>query len=72
MNDPSLINRVEANTQQFRRAMTTAGFTIGGDNHPIAPVMLGDAKLASEFADKMLGAYPKINLMAVYNFFGHW
>ena len=26
-----------------------------GDNHPISPVMLGDAKLASQFADLMLG-----------------
>ena len=34
--------------------MTAAGFTISGDNHPISPVMLGDAKLASDFADAML------------------
>ena len=34
--------------------MTGAGFTISGDNHPISPVMLGDAKLASDFADAML------------------
>lgn len=26
-----------------------------GDNHPITPVMLGDARLAVEFADEMLG-----------------
>ncbi|XP_034936628.1 2-amino-3-ketobutyrate coenzyme A ligase, mitochondrial [Chelonus insularis] len=54
MSDPSLMNRVEENTQRFRKAMTAAGFTISGDNHPISPVMLGDAKLASTFADKML------------------
>lgn len=35
--------------------MTSAGFTVSGDDHPICPVMLGDAKLASMFADKMLG-----------------
>ncbi|CAG5099841.1 Similar to GCAT: 2-amino-3-ketobutyrate coenzyme A ligase, partial [Cotesia congregata] len=54
MNNPSLMSRVEENTQRFRKAMKSAGFTINGDNHPIAPVMLGDAKLASTFADKML------------------
>ena len=34
--------------------MTSAGFTISGEDHPISPVMLGDAKLASMFADQML------------------
>ena len=34
--------------------MTGAGFTISGDDHAISPVMLGDAKLASDFADLML------------------
>lgn len=34
--------------------MTAAGFKIGGDDHAISPVMLGDAKLASDFADLML------------------
>ena len=35
--------------------MTAAGFTLKGHaDHPIAPVMLGDARLASQFADEML------------------
>lgn len=34
--------------------MTQAGFTIGGTAHPICPVMLGDARLASIMADDML------------------
>lgn len=34
--------------------MTAAGFTIGGSAHPICPVMLGDARLASVMADDML------------------
>ena len=34
--------------------MTAAGFTISGEDHPIAPVMIGDAKLASDMADDML------------------
>ena len=34
--------------------MTEAGFTLGGADHAIIPVMLGDAKLASDFANKLL------------------
>lgn len=49
-----LPRKVQANTQRFRQGMQKAGFTIGGMDHPIAPVMLGDAKLASVFADEML------------------
>uniref|UniRef100_A0A673WE41 Glycine C-acetyltransferase n=1 Tax=Salmo trutta TaxID=8032 RepID=A0A673WE41_SALTR len=39
---------------QFRNKMTEAGFTISGSDHPICPVMLGDARLASLMADDML------------------
>lgn len=46
--------KVQANTNRFRSQMTDAGFTIAGENHPICPVMLGDARLASNFADEML------------------
>ena len=49
------LDRITENTKRFRNKMTDVGFTISGDNHPICPVMLGDAKLASTFADKMLG-----------------
>ena len=38
--------------------MTSAGFTISGDDHPISPVMLGDAQLASDMADDMLSKFP--------------
>jgi hypothetical protein len=42
-------------THRFRDRMTAAGFTLrGARDHPIAPVMLGDARLAAEFADEML------------------
>jgi len=34
--------------------MTDLGFDLVPGEHPIIPVMLGDAKLASEFADKLL------------------
>lgn len=49
-----LIGNLERNTKHFRDGMTKAGFTISGFDHPIAPVMLGDAKLAAEFANEML------------------
>ena len=43
-----------SNVEYFREKMTAAGFTLAGKDHAIIPVMLGDAKLASTFADKML------------------
>jgi glycine C-acetyltransferase len=42
------------NTSHFRRRMNEAGFTIVPGEHPIAPVMLGDAALAAKFAEKLL------------------
>lgn len=42
------------NTQHFRREMNALGFTIIPGEHPIAPVMLGDAKLAGQMADALL------------------
>ena len=47
-------DRVEANTRYFREAMTAAGFTIGGKDHPISPVMLGDAVLSQKFSAQLL------------------
>ena len=41
-------------SSRFRDQMTEAGFTIAGSAHPICPVMLGDARLASLMADDML------------------
>lgn len=49
-----LRDKLEANTQYFRAKMTEAGFDIKPGFHPIVPVMLYDAKLAQEFAAKML------------------
>lgn len=49
-----LIQKVHDNSAYFRRAMEQLGFTLAGKDHPIIPVMLGDAKLASEMADLML------------------
>lgn len=42
------------NSEHFRKEMIAAGFQLAGANHPIIPVMLGDARLANEMADRML------------------
>lgn len=49
-----LRDKLERNTTYFRTKMTEAGFDIKEGVHPIVPVMLYDAKLAQEFAAKML------------------
>ncbi|MCI0920665.1 glycine C-acetyltransferase [Sphingobacterium rhinopitheci] len=49
-----LRDKLEFNTKYFREKMTEAGFDIKPGFHPIVPVMLYDAKLAQEFAAKML------------------
>ena len=49
-----LRDKLEKNTRYFREKMTAAGFDIKPGVHPIVPVMLYDAKLAQEFAAKML------------------
>ncbi len=42
------------NTKYFREHMTAAGFNIIPSEHPIVPIMLGDAKLSQVMADRML------------------
>ncbi|XP_074598849.1 glycine C-acetyltransferase [Brevipalpus obovatus] len=54
MNDAEYSSKLAALTQRFRSNMRSAGFTILGDDHPICPVFLGDAELATKFADRML------------------
>jgi glycine C-acetyltransferase len=49
-----LRDQLESNTRFFREAMTSAGFDIVPGEHPIVPIMLGDAALATRFADAML------------------
>ncbi len=43
-----------SNAERFRSAMTTAGFELTGQSHPIIPVMLGDAKVAGDMAAKLI------------------
>ncbi|MGE7777987.1 glycine C-acetyltransferase [Chitinophaga sp. NPDC101104] len=49
-----LRDQLEFNTKYFREKMTAAGFDIKPGDHPIVPVMLYDAKLSQDFADKLL------------------
>jgi len=46
--------RLYENAGRFRFGMTKLGFTLAGADHPIIPVMLGDATLAQQMAQKML------------------
>ena len=50
----SLRDKLEENTKYFRSAMTDTGFNIKEGIHPIVPVMLYDARLASKMSDKLL------------------
>ncbi len=45
---------LHANTERFRSGMTAMGFDLVPGEHPIIPVMLGDARLASEMSDRLL------------------
>ncbi len=49
-----LRDKLEENTRYFRSEMTKAGFDMIPGDHPIVPVMLYDAKLAQEFAARLL------------------
>ncbi|WP_221394438.1 glycine C-acetyltransferase [Dyadobacter sp. NIV53] len=50
----ALRDKLETNTAYFRKVMTEAGFDILPGEHPIVPIMLYEAKLAQEFAAKLL------------------
>ena len=50
----ALRDQLEENTVYFRQAMGEAGFSIPEGDHPIVPIMLGDARVAAEMADRML------------------
>ena len=50
----ALREAVWENSRYFREKMPAAGFTLGGADHAIIPVMIGDAKLAGDFANRLL------------------
>ncbi|MBC3619182.1 MULTISPECIES: glycine C-acetyltransferase [Vibrio] len=49
-----LRDKLWSNAAHFRSRMEAAGFTMGGADHAIIPIMLGDAKVAAEFAERAL------------------
>ena len=49
-----LRDKLERNTHYFRKGMQAAGFEVGDGDHPIVPVMLGDANLAQEMSKRLL------------------
>lgn len=49
-----LRDKLEANTMRFREGVTQAGFSLKPGDTPIVPIMLGEARLAVQFADKLL------------------
>lgn len=53
-NRPELRQKLWDNTRFFRESMNKLGFNIIQGNHPICPIMLGDATLAGNFAKRML------------------
>ncbi|TDO99425.1 glycine C-acetyltransferase [Marinomonas balearica] len=53
-NSSELRIRLWKNANYFRAQMRNAGFKLAGADHAIIPIMLGDAKIASEFAEKAL------------------
>jgi glycine C-acetyltransferase len=50
----ALRDKLEANTSFFRAGLVRLGYTIPPGTHPIVPIMVGDAALATRFADAML------------------
>ena len=52
--DTSLLEKLHENARYFRARMTERGFDLKPGEHPIIPVMLGDAKLATAMADRLL------------------
>jgi glycine C-acetyltransferase len=51
---PQLRTQLFANTAQFRAGMGAAGFDLKPGEHPIIPVMLGDAALAGRMSERLL------------------
>jgi len=49
-----LRDKLDRNTQRFRAGLASAGFQLRPGTHPIVPIMLGEARLAAEFARRLL------------------
>ncbi len=53
-NDKKLLTKLKNNTSYFREKIKGIGYNIKSGDHPIVPIMLGDAKIAKELAKEML------------------
>lgn len=53
----ALRQQLRWNSRYFREKMAAAGFTLAGADHAIIPVMIGDAKLAGDFANRLLAEH---------------
>lgn len=53
-NDYSLLDELKKNTAYFRKEIESIGYTIKSGDHPIVPIMLGDAKLSQQLSKQML------------------
>ena len=53
-NSTALRDQLQENTHYFRKGMRAAGFAVDEGDHPIVPVMLGDAVLAQKMSQKLL------------------
>ncbi len=52
--EPALRTHLWENTRYFRRRITSLGFTVVAGDHPIVPIMIGDAALAHRMAARLL------------------
>ncbi|GAA6152306.1 glycine C-acetyltransferase [Pseudoteredinibacter isoporae] len=52
--EPQLREQLWKNADYFREKMSAAGFSLAGADHAIIPVMIGDARMASDMADRLL------------------
>ncbi|RME58296.1 aminotransferase class I/II-fold pyridoxal phosphate-dependent enzyme, partial [Candidatus Parcubacteria bacterium] len=59
--DTSFVEKLHANTQYFRKGIKELGFTILEGDHPIVPIMLGEAAVAQDMSKALLeeGVYIK-------------
>jgi glycine C-acetyltransferase len=53
--EPELLERLWANTRQFKAELARLGFDIGRSETPITPVMMGDPEIAMRFSDRLMG-----------------
>lgn len=53
-NQPEIRKKLWRNTHSFRAGLEEAGFKLLGKDHPIIPILIGDARLAGDMADRLL------------------